>query len=580
MLNFFLKLYPEETLYSCIARNHKISGNIYIKDTINKLFGNNNNNQNAFANLNISFLCKQLPKELGYSIQFFLSNNSLYHFYKPFIYSEMNSQGLKSIIYKLSFSNPNFLWVNIEGGQRSFKVCPICFQNDIKKYGEPYLHRIHQVPGNFICEIHNTDLVNIGHNMKDFINLDIKNVKFKKNNVFANDEYIRLTHNIKGLLIFKLLDDYNILQIIEKYKQMLKQKGYYSYNGTLYEKKLVNDFKLYYSKEFLNRLNSDIDIDANRNWIRIMLSNKKNTITNPIRHLLFMQFLFGGISEFNNYKYEELKPFGEPNWPCLNPCCPEYLKDVIETSVIVANKQYRSRITGIFGCPVCGMKYSRVGPDKSLKDRYNGHILEYGYIWDKRFMENIKCNKVSLRYMATIMNCDKGTVKRQAIRLNVIDKFDCIDNHVKINKKKGIDLNIIKEDEQKILNLKNSDSSLMRYEICKMLPSETDRVRKFAGEWFEKNMPRAISNNEKMKEYTNSYWKEKDKQISQEVLKAIGILLDRKPPIRITKTKIAKMINYYGINHLKYLLKMPLTQQILNKYCESLGQFNYRKNHN
>lgn len=547
------------------------------------LFAKKNINPTTFINIDIDFLCKQLPKVMGISIESLLLNNSLYPIYKPFLHPEMYLQGLNNTICNLSFSSINLPWINIENQYYNFKICPICYEEDICKFGEPYFHRIHQIPDNLVCEIHKIDLLYINCMSNEFFDAENSITNLEKTYYHVNDEFLTLTNNIKKVLIQNQLYYYDNFKIVSKYKQILKQKGFSSVSGSIFEKKLITAFKEYYSKEFLTNLNCDIDMNTNKNWIGTMLLNKKIRLTHPIRHLLFIQFLFGGINEFECFEFKEEEPFGESPWPCLNPCCPKYLKDVIEECVISKDKKNPKHVTGIFNnCPICGMKYSRGKPDESLEDRYRkGKVIEYGYLWDKKFLNSIQEKKISMRELAKIMCCDNETVKNQAIRLNVIDQFKY--NSKKIKKNKDISIseskpNKIEEYKKEILSLVNSDSNLSRYDIFKKLPKEIRAVRKNARNWYEENMPTPIPNNNKMQKYTQNFWNEKDKEICSKIHDTIKDILGEVPLKRITKCYINKKIKYTIISEQKLLLNMPMTKKILDKYCETKEQFDNRKN--
>ncbi|MGR5869230.1 TniQ family protein [Bacillus pacificus] len=41
-----------------------------------------------------------------------------------------------------------------------FRYCPSCIVNDYERYGETYWRLNHQIPGVFICEKHETYLLN------------------------------------------------------------------------------------------------------------------------------------------------------------------------------------------------------------------------------------------------------------------------------------------------------------------------------------------------------------------------------------------------------------------------------------
>lgn len=62
-------------------------------------------------------------------------------------------------------------------------VCKKCIEEDYKKYKESYLHRMHQLPGNYFCNIHGELLEQVvGVNEEELLRIDINdaNIHYKK----------------------------------------------------------------------------------------------------------------------------------------------------------------------------------------------------------------------------------------------------------------------------------------------------------------------------------------------------------------------------------------------------------------
>ncbi len=86
MLSFFPQLYPDELLYSALARYHIRSGNKSFRQTDLELFGYSSQqvckitltNHLIYLVKNLSFLC-------GQTVENFLQNHTLYPFYTTFL---------------------------------------------------------------------------------------------------------------------------------------------------------------------------------------------------------------------------------------------------------------------------------------------------------------------------------------------------------------------------------------------------------------------------------------------------------------------------------------------------------------
>lgn len=52
-------------------------------------------------------------------------------------------------------------------------ICPVCMQADRQKYGEPYFHRAHQLPGVCYCPTHHVKLITFAGHIKNLDQFDI-----------------------------------------------------------------------------------------------------------------------------------------------------------------------------------------------------------------------------------------------------------------------------------------------------------------------------------------------------------------------------------------------------------------------
>lgn len=576
MIKILFKPYPDEILYSWIVRHHKISGNLKISDTKIDLFGDKNISQDIYFSTGLDCLSEKLPKHSFYSSDYLIDNNSLYPFYKPF----MNNDKAMILKNDMKISNTikfnSITYINSNYMPKTIKICPICASKDMKDYGEIYLHIVHQLQGITVCHIHECNLYQIPFCRDNFIDLDKIKIPLDSNINLINKNNLLIAKDAYKLGL-GFLNGYDYSDIINKYKQKLKDDGYYNVNGGLYYKKLTNDFIKFYSKDYLNSLNSYIDIYKSKSWIRNLLNGGKNNMIHPIRHLLFINFIFGSLKEFHEYVANEQKPFGCSPWPCLNRFCFMYKKDVIRNCIIETCKDYKNKVAGIFKCPVCGFEYVRKGPDKTKKDRTRiGRIKTYGWLWDERFLNIASDNEISLNKFAKLMKTGKRTVKTQAMRLGINKNYSKNTyNHIS-NTKIINDDKVLDNLKDKLLKYINSKNNLCRHDIFKKFRSECNIIRKRDRNWYEKYMPPKLPKNQLMQKYVANYWIEKDEELSKKVLIEAKNILNTKLVIRITIHSLMLQIRYNGFYRNKD--KLPKTEKILNKYCETFAQFNIRKN--
>jgi hypothetical protein len=85
MISFLPKPYPDEILYSILARYHIRSGNTSPKATLKELF----NSQTTIATIdlpsNLDYLIKNLQFVSNYQIEDLIYKHTLYPLYSPFL---------------------------------------------------------------------------------------------------------------------------------------------------------------------------------------------------------------------------------------------------------------------------------------------------------------------------------------------------------------------------------------------------------------------------------------------------------------------------------------------------------------
>src|SRR5699024_12263418 len=82
--------YPDELIYSAIARYHFYSGNIDYKDTLEEVF----QSRSVIPSLEIGSHFDALAQQLGnrYSVESLLAKNTIYPFYAPFLSTQRQQE--------------------------------------------------------------------------------------------------------------------------------------------------------------------------------------------------------------------------------------------------------------------------------------------------------------------------------------------------------------------------------------------------------------------------------------------------------------------------------------------------------
>ena len=428
MLGFFPTPYEDEVIFGLFARYHKHSGNSLLSETLFDLFGDKINN-GTISNIpgRLSYLHSQLDYDRVYTPEYFLDNHTIFPVYTPFL----PNNRIEQIIYEAKLGNaskipPMLGEISGDVSKNKYtKFCPKCYKEEKIKFGEYYINRIHQFPGNEICHIHNVPLQKAyayGNLYKrSIVMITDDDIKYTVDEMVTNlkDYFYNLSIDIE----FFFHNDISILnqeKIHNIYRLKLNDIGMVDRQGSVFSFELSKQFINYYPAEFLTYLKCNIDANKNSNWLR-KLTRKQYCYVHPLRHILFIRFLFGSVKEFYAlYKEAQIvekanSPFGLGPWPCLNPAADHYKEDTILNYKLSKNGKPR-RLIGIFECS-CGYSYSKV-ESKSDEDRYKKRVtIQFGEVWEEKFKEYLIFNKYSINKISTLLKCNSSTLLRCAVKL-------------------------------------------------------------------------------------------------------------------------------------------------------------------
>lgn len=110
-------------------------------------------------------LRRAFPKDWKFDSLSTVESQCVFPFFSPFITPSTRKDQFLWIENRPAGSGPPvMLPYRIPGSDfdcTRFRVCPCCAGQDLAKYGEPYLHRHHHLPGINLCLEHNLPLVKV-----------------------------------------------------------------------------------------------------------------------------------------------------------------------------------------------------------------------------------------------------------------------------------------------------------------------------------------------------------------------------------------------------------------------------------
>lgn len=590
MIDLIFTPYNEEMLYSWLGRYNSICGSDSYFTTRRELFSEKHISVNVYYARYLDNLVNNMPNEFGLTAEKLIYENTIFPLFKPFLNDErvhdtilIMKNGKGDYLGRMGFNAISQL-----GFSNVIKYCPQCYLEDIKKYKQSFLHRNHQVPGNIICGKHKLYLNNYEimnekrvHVFKDINCLELDLVTQNEVERELQSYFIDLNNDIQFILQ-KGLGNCNANTIFEKYIFRLKELNYK--NISIKHKKLNQDFLKYYPKEFLIKLKCYFDCNNRKNWINYLITKNKQFVS-PLKHILFIRFLFGSLQAFIDYKVEEVN-VNKKLYPCLNPVANHYKQEVVSDVTIKnknKNKNGKKIQVGTYKC-ACGFIYSRnISCDLPQKIYKVGYILQYGELWDNTLKQYILKQKYKLHEIAELMKTSSPNIKRQCVRLGLLQNLpDGVKVDKIISKNKNRKDAKIRKIEEKLEESKNNilefikdNEDVTRTIIEKKFCKDYYYVQTYDYGWMDKILPsgrygiKILKSKRNNTDILDNYASRCIKELANEIL-------SKNKNIRITKTYIGRKLHLSIILNNSYKDKLPKTFDTLSEVCESYEKYKQR----
>lgn len=517
MVNFFPVPYPDEVLYSTLARYCMRSGNIKEIHNFEDLFGTRNCIAVMELPTQLDALIENMPVNTKYTAEYFIFKHTLFPFLAAFIPQERakkiiqtmrNGEGAVSYIRIGLISNSIIL-------NKYFRFCPECFKEDVERFGEPYWHRSHQITGVFVCSKHkmplynSTELIRAG-NRQRFISASNENCKVEKEINYPDDlmEKMLWTAEDAEILLNNQFGFKEPEWFQSQFRVKLVEKGYARMNNYIHQKKLKQDFVDFYGHEYLQLVQSLVSNNSG-GWLSDMV-RKNNRTTYTVRYLLLARFL--GIS-----------------------------------------------VTDLFNIKL------------GFNDEDENNIDAYQELWDQRLIE-LAQSGLSIRDIADILKASTKTIRKAIDRLG-IEPFWKYNGGGKYLHQKYTDteeFNIKREEfRRKWLQLHVQYPDKSSNKIRRNNDGLYAWLKKYDSQWLEQNYRR-------IKTKVNSVdWGKRDAELLP-LVKEVVVKMKEGKPERITWTTIGSKLGISGWLS-KKKEKLPLVKAYIESEVESLKEFQIRK---
>lgn len=312
MITYLPNIYPDELLYSYFCRYNIHSGNITHKMSFNDLYTKRSDipSQEFVGNLNTDII-NILDKIYG--IKNICINYTMFPYYARFFSKERKCKALNTIIKGNCDTKNVFSILKRCDIDNYFKYCPLCKKEDIKKYGETYWHRTHQIRNINICtkhkcKLHSSDISITGNH---YIFYDAQNNTNNDNVIYVNNtDLYDFVKYLEEVFLYDIDFTYDIpIQIIlcDAFKNTKYQKGLQRHIS-----KFVDDFTIFYKElgindiPTINQINRTLLVGDRFDFNTVCMIGYYLNISSY--NLTYKQYSKAEIEKANNTHYAKCRP--------------------------------------------------------------------------------------------------------------------------------------------------------------------------------------------------------------------------------------------------------------------------------
>jgi hypothetical protein len=605
MLGWFPTPYPDELFFSICARYSDVMHYSSEISVLQDIFGVSHHPSVHFLG-NLEKFISRLPVKDCFSPDELIRNHTLLPYYAPFLPLER----LEYVLDKMLRGGTEYISnsLGIRKAQikhpRYLRFCPLCYQSEME-LGEPYWHRLPQIPGVEVCPTHHVFLhnssVETGHisrghffssarkaidaNIDSIQKLDLENYSHKT--LLSIAEYSQW-------LLGQPLHKFDCADLYSVYDDLLLEKGLLRHNGCLNYARFLEFLTERIPLSLFQSYNLETKEKKNVGWIKDILNNLKYGFSyHPLKHLLFIFTLDLDIESFiakcysNKWKAKlpHLHPFGAGPFPCLNRTCKNYRQHVIKQLSVKAYKTKQGVQIGIFTCGECGYTYQRRGNDQKGEKKFTySRVLDFGAVWLAKLKDLWINSEVSTRQIRIILGHGSECIIKRAVELNLpfprtkrpSSATSLSNSLVSFAHRVQVDLNVKKQNKrEEWLKIIKAHPYASRTDLQKTYPAYYNYFRRNDKEWFIQTLPAPKSMRAPIKAID---YEQRDLDFLQAITKAEKDLRNSTiRPVRITKNKIFKQAELPNIWTLRIKTTLPLSYQKIKEATESYENFVKRR---
>ncbi|MEG1925655.1 MAG: TnsD family Tn7-like transposition protein [Ruthenibacterium sp.] len=279
---YFPTPYPDEVIGSLVTRAFRhlgVARKRYLQEVLFR------------SNGTMSFLLPaglQRIAELGrIPLEQLVHGHTVFPYVTAFM-SSAQSHSMHADVLSLRDVRVMTLARSARNGTAPLRYCPACAANDLAVYGETYWHRVHLLPGVYVCLTHRTRLISVDAS-NFWEDVSIAQPRGRRSATEAGSDIevaIAVASAATLARNWSHRDDWPL-----QYRASALLKGYRLPSGDVAGQQLDADLFSFYGEPLLRKLSFVEGTEAVFSWPRLMLRPAPGVPFAPLRHILLSVFL-------------------------------------------------------------------------------------------------------------------------------------------------------------------------------------------------------------------------------------------------------------------------------------------------
>jgi hypothetical protein len=509
---------PDETIYSVLAAQQRLLPD---RQLIRKLFGGWKIHVRPDWPIGLEVLSTALPFGLQLDTERLLLEHTLAPLFLPFL-EEKRKEALLQAIIMIDAGHPWRLAGSHNAGVRELRSCPSCFEED-RRQGRAYWHRIHQCRGVLTCPHHPDVILQRTEISRDriirekrFYDLDLirpPNAVRHHLSIADHSRAVQISTSLTSLLSNPCLET-NVDKIRIALRAKALADGYASAPNKIHGLRLVSDLSKWLGAPLSNMLGLGKNRDEREHWAYRFFTGGRASIS-PLKYTLLALFLGADPDELAH----------------------------ASSAAIIPPAVERSRHFG--GVPPSYLRFK--GVRARLKILWNSPALRVEEIARRLRISSLTVRRWAVRLDLEFPRPGPYPVKRPAPRA----QLELFEERLKLKR------------SQWLVATEGIRGSVVDNPATNQLYLWLSR---YDAKWLKRNWP-------KYRAIEKINWKQRDSLLVEKLSQAAELLLSKKRPCWLSKTRLIHETGYNGFWKRNHKNKLPKASKMLIKISEDRSAF-------